>query len=302
VYKRQGTYGSVIAKEEGADLVKVQHHHAHGTSLLVDAGLPSMGCVVVDGVGHGDDGKPWGGESLWVDYQGYVRASHLEPFGIPGGDASVYHPERIARWLCREVGWELTLGDERLENILEKTHGRSLMTSSMGRLLDGLSALLLGVTWRTYDGEPAIRLETLLGKSKDPGTEPFDHPIPGSGIEVASRWRTLLGELWPEGTTLSPGSALDDKRLPDIAMGFVESVIGDLVVKAADIASAKGSLDDGGRPYVGITGGVSYNVPIVMSFLRSCDRIGARAVLHSRVPPGDGGISVGQAAVVASRL
>ncbi len=297
-----GRYGSEIAKEEGADLVKVQHHHAHGTSLLVDAGLPSMGCVVVDGVGHGDDGKPWGGESLWVDYQGYVRASHLEPFGIPGGDASVYHPERIARWLCREVGWELTLGDERLESILEKTHKSSLMTSSMGRLLDGLSALLLGVTWRTYDGEPAIRLETLLGKSKNPGTEPFDHPISGSGIEVASRWRTLLEELWPDGGALSPGSAVESETLPDIAMGFVESIVGDLVVKGADEALAKGSLDGEGRPYVGITGGVSYNVPIVMGFLRSCDRIGARAVLHSRVPPGDGGISVGQAAVVASRL
>ena len=239
---------------------------------------------------------------MWVDHQVYVRTSHLEPYGIPGGDASVYHPERIAGWLCREVGWELTLGDERLEAVLEKTHDNSLMTSSMGRLLDGLSALLLGVTWRTYDGEPAIRLETLLGRSKNPVLEPFDRPISGTGIDITSRWRTLLGELWPEGGALSPGSVPDDTHLPDLAMGFVESVAFDLVVKAADIASAKGSLDDEGRPYVGITGGVSYNVPIVMSFLRSCDRIGARAVLHSRVPPGDGGISVGQAAVVASQL
>ena len=297
-----GRYGSEVAKEEGVDLIRVQHHHAHGASLLVDADLPSMGCVVVDGVGHGDDGRPWGGESMWVDHKGYVRASHLEPFGIPGGDASVYHPERIARWLCREAGWELALGDDRLETILEKTHGSSLMTSSMGRLLDGLSALLLGVTWRTYDGEPAIRLEALLGRSKNPVTEPFDRPIPDGGIAVASRWRTLLEELWPEGTTISPGSAADDKRLPDLAMGFVESVASDLVVKAADMASAKGSVDEEGRPYVGITGGVSYNVPIVMGFLRSCERIGARPVLHSRVPPGDGGISVGQAVVAASRL
>jgi len=287
--------GRSISGKEGVPLIEVQHHHAHAASLMVDAGLEALTTIVVDGVGHGDDGLPWGGEILRTDHEKCERIGHLEEFGLPGGDGSVYHPERIAYWLSREAGGRMDLGDERLNNILDSTHDKAIRTTSLGRVLDALSALMLGVTWRSYDGEPAMRLERLLSFSKDPLTEIFQIPLQGGVVNIKKRWKKLIGSIGENaGSLLRPGIDIEYASRANLCMGFVASLIDDMV----SVSLKSGCPEDGeGRPLVGISGGVAYDVPIVKRFVGTCRELGARPVLHSRVPPGDGGISVGQALI-----
>lgn len=283
-----------IAEEKGASLIEVQHHHAHAASLEADSGLDSIGTVVVDGVGYGSDGNPWGGEALISRCEGWHRIGHLEPFGIPGGDNSVYHPERISHWLSTSSGFDFTTGDNDKDRILRASHQNSVMTSSMGRLLDALSSLMLGITWRTYDGEPAIRLETLLARSKNPEIERFRLDRTGGIVPVIERWKILLEEIGTDGP-YHPGIELDPARKADLSMGLVCSILDDLITTISDHNDVP--LSDEKKPLIGISGGVAYSRPILERFIQTCRTTGASAVIHSRVPAGDGGISVGQARI-----
>ncbi|MGA1792682.1 MAG: carbamoyltransferase HypF [Thermoplasmatota archaeon] len=285
-------WGIDLAEDRGIPFIEVQHHHAHAASLMVDAGVEQMTTVTVDGVGYGDDGTPWGGEVIFTDREKYVRVGQLEPFGIPAGDGAAYHPERIAFWLSQEVGHHFDLGDQRSMEVLANSHHRTPMTSSLGRVLDALSALMLGVTWRTYDGEPAMRLERLLSSSRSPRYDLFESERPDYEVSVMDRWKTLLEESSRStGGEIGPGMDIEYHHRADLAMGFVGSIVDDLVKIAA---STETMHDEADRPVIGLSGGVSYNVPIVKRFVETCLELGVEPVLHSRVPPGDGGISVGQ--------
>lgn len=288
---------SEFAERYSVPVRLIQHHEAHAASLLADSGLEHMPVVVMDGVGYGNDGLPWGGEIIDSSFEKMERIGHLENFGLPGGDASVYHPERIAHWLFRRIGSDLDLGDEKLNGILKRTHSGAIMTSSMGRLLDAMSSLLLGITWRTYDGEPAMRLERLLSGSKDPKKDIFEIPVKDGVVDVTGRWRILVEECF-RGDLPTIGMYDGSGRLSDLSMGMVSSIVHDMVKVA--IGSSEGDRKDGKIPYVGISGGVAYNLPIVRAFVDSCHEQNAFPVLHSRVPPGDGGISTGQAALGGS--
>jgi hydrogenase maturation protein HypF len=285
--------GQQIAETEGIPLIEIQHHHAHAASLMVDAGLEDLTTLVVDGVGYGDDGLPWGGEIIHTKREEYSRIGQIEAFGLPGGDNAAYHPERIAHWLTHEVGEHLDLGDQRSMDILNNSHHHAVMTTSLGRMLDALSALMLGVTQRTYDGEPAMRLEKLLAISSSPKIDIFRTGINGNTIGIKKKWRLLIEEIRNRSNgDLKPGMEMDHSIKADLTMGFVGSVIEDMVNVAITSDKAKGKE---GWTLIGISGGVSYNIPIVRKFVESCKEMGAMPVLHSRVPPGDGGISVGQA-------
>jgi hydrogenase maturation protein HypF len=281
-------WGRALAKEEGVPLFEVQHHHAHAISLMADAGMDRLTSLVLDGVGWGDDGTPWGAEVLDPGHTDYRRIGHLAPFGLPGGDSAVYHPERIAYWLTRESGHEMALPDAAAAEVLERTRRSSIMTSSMGRLLDALASISLGITWRSYDGEPAMRLEALLGRSKDPATSLYGSMIGADGVvDVRERWGTLISELFGEGAVRTPDPTVRaTARTADLVAGLVLAVLDDLV-EVGSGSAAGGCL--------GISGGVAYDLPIVKAFAASCGKRGIVPVLHSKVPCGDGGISIGQA-------
>ncbi|MFW3146174.1 MAG: carbamoyltransferase HypF [Thermoplasmatota archaeon] len=288
---------SRLAAETASELsvphMKYQHHHAHAASLMVDADLEGLGCVVVDGVGYGTDGMPWGGESIVTSGLEWKRAGCLEAFGLPGGDGSVYHPERIAHWLTLGSGHEFSTGSNGTDTFLRASHERAVMTTSFGRILDALSSLMLGVTWRTYDGEPAIRLEALLSSSRSPHYELFGEGPKDGMVPVISRWKVMIDHLEDRGVSeLRPGVELESSQKADLAMGFTGALIDDLVQCIVDADPEH--KDPEGRSYIGVSGGVAYNVPLVKRFVSSVIECGAVPVLHSRVPPGDGGISVGQ--------
>jgi hydrogenase maturation protein HypF len=294
-------WATELSESHSVPLIRVQHHHAHAASLLVDSGLEAMGAVVVDGVGFGDDGTPWGAEALMVDNGSCRRVGHLEPFGLPGGDSSVNHPERIAYWLTKASGHDMDLGSPEAERVLLQMAGRTEMTTSFGRLLDALSALMLGVTWRSYDGEPAMRLERLLASSRHPEGELFEARVSQGVVPVIARWKTLVEELERNGSgPIRPGVKIEPHRAADLSLGLVDAVMKDLVMLAGEKTPAL--TDRSGLHHVGLSGGVAYDLPIVRSFHRSCIQQGLTPVLHSRVPPGDGGISVGQAAVAGRAI
>ena len=165
------------AEERGLPLVEVQHHHAHIASVMAEAAsrgeLDPAACVVglaLDGTGAGDDGSVWGGEVLVASLTGYRRAAHLNPWRLPGGAAAVRDARRCAyallaaHGLLEHPGAEALLAtfapDERvLIHTMVERGLNSPLTSSMGRFLDALAALLGICEHATYEGEPAIELE-----------------------------------------------------------------------------------------------------------------------------------------------
>ncbi len=175
-------FAKEIAAERGLDLVPVQHHRAHIAATTTE---PCIG-IAIDGVGYGDDGTVWGGEVFAGQVPDLTRVAHLEPVAMPGGDLATRFPERMLYGIlpdeeCLELlagrGWsDLELG------VIKKQVATSFnvtMTSSTGRVLDAASALLGCCRERTYDGEPAMKLEA-VGRGRHSGSV---------GAGLFNRWR-----------------------------------------------------------------------------------------------------------------
>ena len=161
--------------------------------------------------------------------------------------------------------------------VLHKLMDRSVKTSSMGRVLDALSYRLGVCSVRTYDGEPAMKLESLLNKGRLI-----------EGYEAASENGTVMtAELF---------ARIDPKdRREDVAYSVVHGIVSELVSLAAEEA------DRTGIQSIGLTGGVSYNGAVASMFENMVISGGHVPILHENVPNGDGGISVGQAAIASRR-
>ncbi|MHA1558067.1 MAG: carbamoyltransferase HypF, partial [Candidatus Heimdallarchaeota archaeon] len=174
---------TALAKEHASEfesnLFKIQHHHAHAVALMVDNKLSltdEIVAIVADGVGYGDDEKIWGGEILHSSYTTYERIYHLEEQIMVGGDRATYYPIRMFAGILSKV-MDLENLREILENkYLDSFPGRYneiqvllvqlekkinlFETTSTGRILASLSSLLGFCSERTYEGEPAIKLES----------------------------------------------------------------------------------------------------------------------------------------------
>ena len=172
-------FAKEIAAEQGLELVPVQHHRAHIAATTTE---PCIG-IAIDGVGYGDDGTVWGGEVFAGQVPDLARVAHLEPVAMPGGDLATRFPERMLYGILPDEeclallagrGWsDLELG------VIKKQVATSFnvtMTSSTGRVLDAASALLGICRERTYDGEPAMKLEAAAvgGNGRGVGAGLFD--------------------------------------------------------------------------------------------------------------------------------
>ena len=158
---------SRYAIQSGLPSVPVQHHCAHVASVVAECGLKDKAVLGVawDGTGFGLDGTSWGGEFLWFSHERIARIASLRPFPLIGGDAAAREPRRVAFALAREAGVELDTLRERLDlssNELgnwEKLRSSSPHTSSIGRLFDGVSALLGLRGKATFEGQAAMELQ-----------------------------------------------------------------------------------------------------------------------------------------------
>ena len=288
-----GRLGEELGERFGARVVRVQHHHAHIASLMAEYGIDECVGIAVDGIGFGRDEKPWGGEILVSNYQGFERLGSLMPQPMPGGDLATRYPARmVAGILSRRH----SLGE--LRGILSGINGfRSDMevdvvlkqlergfntpeTTSAGRVLDAVSALLGVCTERTYEGEPAIKLESFALR----GEERVDIPVVVAEKKDRMELDTseiLDAALW----------AIGKFRRADIAASAQKALAEGLALMSVE-ASEKTGIN-----IVGISGGVAYNDSVVRTIKSMVEEAGLRFIAHRQVPCGDGGISLGQASV-----
>ena len=278
------------AVESGLPLLGVQHHHAHIASCLVEHGVttPVLG-IAFDGTGLGDDGTLWGGEFLVADLRTSLRVGHLRSVGLPGGEAAVREPWRTAlSWVHRALGPDAAARqgarlDHRWPAMLSLiSSGSALETTSVGRLFDGVAALL-GVTRRvTYEGQAAVELEALARQATTRG-KAYEVAVDGDVLDPAPALAALLADR-----DSGVGS-------PDLAAGFHRGLAQGTAALAVKLAAEHG-VDT-----VALSGGVFQNVLISAMLTRRLRAAGLRVLEHRQVPPNDGSISIGQAAVAAAR-
>ncbi|HEX6920522.1 MAG TPA: carbamoyltransferase HypF [Actinomycetes bacterium] len=283
---------------DGVELLGVQHHHAHIASCLADNGEvgPVIG-IALDGLGFGTDATLWGGELLVADLATSRRVGHLEQVPMPGGAAAIREPWRMAAaYLQAAYGGEAPAGpwtsrwDPARTRTVRAMADRGVnapLTSSAGRLFDAVAALAGVRDSVTYEGQAAVELEQLAEPDED-----GSYPAGASGSGVVDDPLVLRG-------TDLVRSVVDDlsRTVPvgRVAARF-HNGLADALVAAASTLRRRHGLD-----VVALSGGVFQNALLLDRLVTLLELRGFRVLTHSRVPPNDGGISLGQAAVAAAR-
>jgi hydrogenase maturation protein HypF len=260
------------AQEQELPLVEVQHHHAHAAACLAEHGEPGPALALVfDGTGFGPDGTLWGGELLRADLAGYERLAWLEPVPLPGGEAAVREPWRLAAMHLERAG--LPVPWPEWERVRASLAVNAPLASGMGRLFDSVAALL-GVRERiSYEGQAAVELELLAG---DTPAQPLPWRF-GATTQLVTDCYLLLRAGRPR---------------EEIAAAFHETVAASSVAECSAF----------GGDTVVLSGGAFQNRRLAASTRAGLEAAGFRVLEHRLVPPNDGGISFGQAAVAARRL
>jgi hydrogenase maturation protein HypF len=273
------------------ELVGVQHHHAHIASCLADNGVDEQVIgVAFDGLGYGTDGTLWGGEFLLADLRDFTRIGRLAPVPLPGGSAAVREPWRMAAAYLDAAGHRgfpevAARQGERWAQIVSMARSglNAPLTSSAGRLFDAVAAILGVRDTATYEGQAAIELEQCADPSvldahpvRISGGEPF--LVHGSDLVLA-----VLADM-REGVPR-----------PVAAARFHNGVAGAIVAACLRLRTATGITS------VALSGGVFQNQFLLDRTIPALVESSFRVLTHRHVPPNDGGISLGQAAVAAAR-
>ena len=312
------------AREHDLPLVAVQHHEAHVASVMADSRHEGQAIgLAFDGSGLGSDGTIWGGEFFAGSPGGFRRVAHLEPMPLPGGDAAVREPWRMAvalldhHYRIGEIQPDASdEADERIAETLLALPGgcdfsvhpwrlvlqaarRGIgtpLTSSVGRLFDGVSALL-GLRRRVaYEGQAAVLLEAAARRSF--GVTGLPHPTAPAPWPGDARYAPDLPAVLPVDTfvrgvlgDLKAGLATDE-----IAARFHHSLAAaaaDLVVQLA----RRHAVDT-----AALGGGVFQNLLLLELLVARLEAAGLRTLVHRAVPTNDGGLCLGQAEIAAALL
>jgi len=283
-------------RQAGWQRIPVQHHHAHLCSAMAEHRLegPCLG-IICDGTGYGADGKIWGCEFMMGDYRDFTRLGHLRYLPLPGGQASIKKPYRMAlSYLYAYVGEDLESSifcrrfpPQEVQAVIRmvKDGFNSPLVSSMGRLFDAVSSLL-GIRDRvTFEGQAAMALE----------------------MAAEETWEGHYGyavRREMEGWIVDPIPLIADliedlrggTRVSRIAASFHNTVVLFLQEMAQKMA------EETGLDRVILSGGVFQNGYLVERLTQALVKVGLAPVLHRRVPPNDGGISLGQVAIAKARM
>ncbi|WP_052668456.1 carbamoyltransferase HypF [Nitriliruptor alkaliphilus] len=283
---------------DGRAVVEVQHHHAHVAAVMAEHGIASGTPVLgfaFDGTGYGPDGTIWGGEILLADYAGFERLAHLSTVALPGGDAAIGHPHRVALSHLRSagVGWDerlpavahTSLDERRLLAAQLDRDFRCVPTSSVGRLFDAVASLI-GVRHEiTFEAQAAIELEVLAGEAEG-AWHPLDLPL----VEVSDGPDQLDSGTLVRGVV---AAVLDGVAPAAVALGFHRALAEAVCATAAVVR------DRGGPHLVALSGGVFANALLTDLATTALARAGFTVLRHQLVPPNDGGLALGQIAVGA---
>jgi hydrogenase maturation protein HypF len=279
------------AQEQGLPLARVQHHLAHVAAGMAEHGLapPVLG-VAWDGTGFGTDGTIWGGEFLLVTEDGWKRVGHLRPFRLPGGEAAIREPRRAAFGLLYEVfGKDVATmrhlppaasfsEPERrtLAAMLEKGMNAPVTTSA-GRLFDGVSALLGLRQGNGYEGQAACALEWAVAPD-DRASYPF--AVTGNTVDWAPALHAILDDV-EAGIPVGLIAARFHAGLADAIATMAHQIVVETVM---------------------LTGGCFQNRVLTERAVEALKLAGHRVYWHEKVPPGDGGLALGQACWTARMI
>lgn len=293
-------WGRVIAAKRDIPVVEVQHHHAHIAAVMAEHGLADDGTqvlgVALDGLGYGDDGTLWGGEFLLADYHGYERLAAFEPVAMPGGNQAIVEPWRNTfAHLDHFIGWDhvgenygdLELVDylggkplSTLRGMIEKGLN-SPRTSSAGRLFDAVAAAL-GICREgsSYDGQAAIELEALASQAMEVCSEGYGYTVKVGRVGWQPLWTELLADLRRE-------------EEPAVIAARFHHGVAESVCKTVMELCAQSGISN-----VVLSGGVWQNRVLLELCSRRMRQQGLAVLMPERIPLNDGGIALGQGAIV----
>lgn len=282
-----GYASTAYALDSRIPVLRAQHHHAHIASVMAEHGLndPVIG-VAFDGTGYGSDGSIWGGEFLLVSPGGFSRAGHLKAVTMLAGDESVRQGWKSAACLLHDAGVDIR-EDERLLLIhAALAHGiHTVRSSSMGRVFDGISAMLGICRESRYGGQCAIELENAADACADGGVQA--DPFPFRLTEDGGR---LVADLAPCVREIHARYSAGESR-NELAWRFHVTVSELILVMCNKLAQRHGVRD------IALSGGVFANRLLVERTVPRLRQAGFAVYRNQRVPPGDGGISLGQALI-----
>ena len=292
-----GYMSTRMAMASGIDRrIGVQHHHAHIASCMAENHLRGrvLG-VALDGTGFGTDGKIWGGEFLVADFAGFTRRAHLRYVLLPGGDAAVRQPWRMALSYLRDAyGGRIPDQQPYFQGIDEKQVAlvdtllarriQTVETSSCGRLFDAVAALLGLASEVTFEGQAAIALEA----AAEPGIDDRYGFEVEEGEPIILDFRPVIIAI---GKDISSG-----RRRGEISARFHNT----LSAAIGKVCTSVGASD--GMDRVCLSGGSFQNLYLLGRTVVELRRRGFDVFLHAQVPANDGGLSLGQAMVANEHL
>jgi len=271
-----------IAERFNLPVYRVQHHRAHMLSLLMENNTNErIICFAFDGTGYGEDGNVWGGEVFVGDLREQNRIYHLEYVPLPGGDSAIIRPWMYGislldfsnlGSLVRKIfkGHNVDIVRMMIENSIN-----TVPCSSMGRLFDGVSAMLNVSRESSYEGESAILLEQVAGGNP---RVPYPFVLKDGIIEIRD---IISGIVRDMERGLSPG---------EISMKF-HMTVAEIILRISREVREKYGINR-----VGLTGGVFQNMLLLEKAVEHLNEEGFEILLHRKVPTNDGGIALGQVA------
>lgn len=293
-------YYTTLAAEkmEGVRVIRVQHHHAHIVSCMAENKITGevIG-LAMDGTGYGSDGTAWGGEFLLATEEAFTRIGHLKTFLLPGGEKAIREPWRIGVSLLSETfgnAWPDV--SERLGLVPEKkyyewmerillTGINSPLTSSLGRVFDGVAAILGLRRAVSFEGQAAMELEALAQRETNT-SYPFD---------IREDKGSLILDLSPVLRSMIEARDRNASK-EEIAFAFHNSLVKALTGMAAEIRRRTGFNR------VVLSGGCFQNRLLLEGSIRHLRQVGFDVFFHEQVPTNDGCISLGQAVSAGARI
>src|SRR3989344_3523305 len=294
-------YNTRYALNQGVlPVYQVQHHHAHMASCMAENGLENKKTlgIIFDGVGYGEDGNLWGGEFFVGNYLNYKRYAHFDYIPLLGGDIAVKEPYRIAIALLYQLYGKSLFGLKDLSVISNRKDGEieiltkmaekginSPLSSSVGRIFDGISSLLGVCEYTDYEGQAAIELEQTID-SRDRKSKPYEYLVFKKNENIINLNYMIKGVV----------DDLSNKKSKSLISSRFHNTIVQICLDMANRARK----EDGVQNIV-LSGGAFQNVYLLENIEGILEYNNFRVYHHKLVPTNDGGISLGQLVVAGHR-
>lgn len=294
---------SYLAEEMQGSVIAVQHHHAHLVSCMEDNGLtsPVLG-LILDGTGYGEDGCIWGFEFLYGDADSFERAAHLAYTPLPGGERAVKEPWRVAAGMIlhhwpddgMEIAGQLFPGKQKEIEMINQMclHAiNSPMAGSCGRLFDAVSAILGVCLTSTYEGEAAMKVSAMMnGTGEESNAEPYPYLLNQREdgmfeLDFSPMLQRIIHEKFAS------------QSIKTIIRKFHMTIISACVETILFIFKRHPDWNQ----TVVFSGGAFQNQFLTREIKARLQKNQINVYTHKKVPCNDGGLSLGQLIIAASK-